>query len=177
MKKLKEYSIPFAGLKLGQHQFNYEIGKAFFEDFNFDEFNDASVQVQVLLDKKSTLLELEFKASGTVNIPCDISSEPYDQKITSSLHLVVKFGEEYNDENEEILIIPHGEHQIQIAQYIYEMIILAVPAKRVHPGIKDGTLDSEIVKKLKELQPKEENNNDTKTDPRWDSLRKLLTDK
>jgi len=177
MKKLKEYSIPFAGLKPGEHRFDYEIGKAFFEDFNFDEFNDASVQVQVVLDKRSTLLELEFNASGTVNVPCDISSEPYDQKIKSSLHLVVKFGEEYNDENEEILIIPHGEHQIQIAQYIYEMIILAVPAKRIHPGIEDGTLDSDIVKKLKELQPKEENDNDTETDPRWDSLRKLLTDK
>jgi uncharacterized metal-binding protein YceD (DUF177 family) len=92
---------------------------------------------------------------------------------------VVKFGESYNDDNEEILIIPHGEYQINVAQYIYELIVLAVPIKKVHPGIEDGSLDSDILKKLKELSPKEktEDKNTEETDPRWDTLKKLLTDK
>ncbi|XLS29116.1 YceD family protein [Flavobacteriaceae bacterium M23B6Z8] len=177
MKKLKEFDIPFVGLKQGKHQFNYHIDNKFFEDLEYNEFNAADLKVQLTLDKKSTLLELLIEAKGTVNIPCDLTSEPYDQIIEANLELVVKFGEEYNDEMEDILIIPHGEFQINVAQYIYEMIILAVPAKRVHPGIEDGTLDSDILKKLEELKPQTEKKNENETDPRWDSLKKLLTDK
>ena len=88
----------------------------------------------------------------------------------------MKFGEEFNDDNDEILIIPQGEHQINVAQFIYEMIVLATPKKRIHPGIEDGTLKSDILAKLEELKPKE-NNNLNEIDPRWEDLKKLLTDK
>ena len=176
MKKLREFDIPFVGLKQGKHRFEYQIKNSFFEAFDYNEFENVSVDVSVILDKKSNLLELEFESKGVIHLRCDLSNEPYDQKVGGKLALVVKFGEDYNDENDEILILPHGEHQLSIAQYIYEMIVLSVPAKRIHPGIKDGTLDSEILKKLEELQPKEAKNND-ETDPRWDTLKKLLTDK
>ncbi|MEE1961537.1 YceD family protein [Flagellimonas taeanensis] len=177
MMKLKEFNIPFSGLKLGKHEFVYEIENAFFESFDYQEFNGASIQVKAILEKMSTMMELKIKAKGTVNVDCDLTGEPYDQPISSDLHLVVKFGEEYNDEDDEILIIPHGEYQINVAQYIYEMLVLAVPQKRVHPGIADGTLKSDILEKLEELQPKEKKEPTDKTDPRWDDLKKLLTDK
>ncbi|MBL7471341.1 YceD family protein [Robertkochia sediminum] len=178
MKQLKEFDIPFVGLKLGKHQFAYQLDKSFFEAFNYDEFAAASLQVDVVLEKKNNMLELSFSTEGSVNVPCDLTDEPFDLPVEGDLHLVVKFGEEYNDENEEMLIIPHGEHQINIAQYVYEMIVLAVPAKRVHPGVEDGSLSSDVLERLEEFQPKEENNNnDGDTDPRWDTLKKLLTDK
>lgn len=91
--------------------------------------------------------------------------------------MVVKFGDEYNDENEEILIIPHGDYQVNVSQYLYEMLVLAVPSKRIHPGVLDGTLRSKAVDKLEELQPKEEKENKEDIDPRWDALKKLITDK
>lgn len=177
MMKLKEFNIPFSGLKLGKHNFVYEIDDAFFESFDYQEFNGASVNISAVLEKMSTMMELEMKATGTINVDCDLTGESYDQPIDSDLKLVVKFGEEYNDEDDEILIIPHGEHQFNIAQYIYEMLVLAVPQKRVHPGVEDGTLQSDILDKLEELQPKEQKEPSEKTDPRWDDLKKLLTDK
>lgn len=175
--KLKEFSIPFSGLKQGKHSFEYNIDNKFFEAFEYDEFNSANIQIEVLLNKTSTMLELEMKAEGTVNVFCDISSEAYDQDIDSTLELVVKFGDEYNDENEEILIIPHGDYQVNVSQYLYEMLVLAVPSKRIHPGVLDGTLRSKAVDKLEELQPKEEKENKEDIDPRWDALKKLITDK
>lgn len=177
MMKLKEFFIPFSGLKLGKHKFVYEIDDAFFESFDYQEFNGASVNISAVLERMSTMMELEMKATGTINVDCDLTGESYDQPIDSDLKLVVKFGEEYNDEDDEILIIPHGEHQFNIAQYIYEMLVLAVPQKRVHPGVEDGTLQSDILDKLEELQPKEQKEPSEKTDPRWDDLKKLLTDK
>lgn len=179
MKPFKEYAIQFVGLKLGKHHFNYQIDKKFFEQFEYDEFNDVDIKVDLLFEKKTTLLELNFKVKGFVNVNCDTSNEPYDQKVKGTFDLVVKFGEEYNDENEDILIIPHGEYEVNVAQYIYELIILSMPTKRVHPGIADGTLHSDILKKLEELSPKglEEKEKTEEIDPRWNTLKKLLTDK
>ncbi|TVZ16035.1 YceD family protein [Maribacter sp. MAR_2009_72] len=175
--KQKEFNIPFSGLKQGKHHFNYQIDNTFFDSFGYDEFNAANVNLDVVLYKSSTMLELDLEASGTVNVNCDITSEPYEQPIDGELHLVVKFGEEFNDEDDEILILPHGEHQLNIAQYVYEMLVLAVPQKRIHPGIEDGTLQSGVLDRLNELRPKEKRTDKEENDPRWDELKKLLTDK
>ncbi|WP_297704523.1 DUF177 domain-containing protein [uncultured Eudoraea sp.] len=175
--KNKEYSIPFAGLKQGKHKFDYQIDNTFFESFDYHEFNDAEIKLHIVLDRMSTVLELEMKTKGTVNLYCDLTSEPFDQKIEASLKLLVKFGDVYNDDDDEILIIPHREHQVNIGQYVYEMIVLSVPSKRIHPGVLDGTLNSEALKRLEELQPKENKKDKNKIDPRWEALKKLLTDK
>ncbi|NJX13934.1 YceD family protein [Tamlana crocina] len=179
MKPLKEFTIPFVGLKLGKHHFDFKIEQAFFEHFEYDDFNDVNVTVDLVLEKKTTLLELHFKISGWVNVNCDLTNEPYNQPIENEFTLVVKFGDEYNDEYTDILIVPHGTFEINIQQYIYEMIVLAVPLKRTHPGIEDGTLDSDILKRLEELSPKlnEKKDNDEDIDPRWNTLKDLLTDK
>ena len=175
--KQKEFNIPFSGLKLGKHGFGYTIENKFFESFGYNEFNDAKIELQVVLNKMSTMMELGMQAKGSVNVDCDTTGEPYDQPILGNLDLVVKFGDSYNDENDEILIIPHGEHQLNISQYIYEMLVLSVPQKRVHPGVLDGSLESEALKRLQELHPKEERDNSKENDPRWDELKKLRTDK
>lgn len=178
MNNLKEYLIQFVGLKIGKHQFDYHIDNSFFGYFEFDEYNASNIKVEVLLEKKTTLLELTIKHKGTVNVPCDLTNEDFDLPIKGKINLIVKFGDAFNDENEELLILPHGEYEFSIAQYIYESIILSVPTKRVHPGVKDGTLDSKALEVLNNLAPSEIKEEETKdTDPRWDDLKKLLTDK
>lgn len=175
--KQKEFSIPFSGLKQGKHSFEFKVDTKFFESFGYNEYNRTNIDVSVWLNKTSTMLELEFNGNGVVNVACDITSEPYDQEVAAQMELVVKFGDAYNDEDDEILIIPQGSHQVNIAQYIYEMLVLAVPQKRVHPGIADGTLKSKALDRLAELQPKETRENKDEIDPRWDKLKNLLTDK
>lgn len=179
MKPLKEFIIPFVGLKIGEHCFEYKIDEKFFEYFEYEEFNDVSVNISVVLNKKASFLELTFNAKGLINVFCDLTNEPYDQDIENCFDLVVNFGDNFDDENEEVLIIPHGEYEINIAQYIYELIVLSMPTRRIHPGINDGTLNSEILDKLEELSPKglEDKKEKKKIDPRWNTLKKLLTDK
>lgn len=176
MKDLKQFNIPFVGLSEGNHDFNYTIDNEFFEYFNFDEFESANLEVTINFLKKTTLFELVFKVKGTVEVPCDVTTEMYHQKIKATLPLIVKFGPEFNDDNEEILILSHDAYQLNVAQYIYEMIVLAVPNKKVHPKVLDGTMESETLKKLKELEIKEENTAE-EVDPRWDKLKNLLTEK
>lgn len=184
MKDLKEFDISFIGLKEGIHQFEYTIDKKFFDFFNYDEFYDSNVKVMVSFLKNTTIFELDFAFSGWVEVACDVTTELFHQPIEANIHLIVKFGDEYNDENEELLIIPFSENKINVAQYIYEAIVLAVPIKRIHPGVIDGSLHSEVLEKLKEFeikdkdQEEEQQENKTKeSDPRWNKLKNIQIEK
>lgn len=184
MKDLKEFDISFIGLKEGIHQFEYTIDKKFFDFFNYDEFYDANVKVMLSFLKNTTIFELDFAFSGWVEVACDITTELFHQPIEADIHLIVKFGDEYNDENEELLIIPHSENKMNVAQYIYEAIVLAVPIKRVHPGVIDGSLHSEVLEKLKEFEIKDEDqeeeqeeNKTKENDPRWNKLKNIQIEK
>ncbi|MGV6844916.1 MAG: YceD family protein [Lutibacter sp.] len=176
MKDLKEFDISFVGLKEGIHQFDYHIKKSFFEYFNFDDFNDAEVKVVLNFNKAATIFELNFNYSGWVEVTCDVSNELFKLPINLNNELVVKFGNQLNLENESLWVIPHQEFKINIAQPIYESIVLAVPLKKIHPGIENGTLKSEVLEKLKELEYKGEKNNE-EVDPRWNKLKNIQIDK
>ena len=178
MEKLKDFLIPFSGLKLGKHQFEFQVNNTFFAHFEYDEFNSSNIKMEVILEKKSTMLELNFSHKGTVNVACDITNEVFDLPIKGKTKLIVKFGEEFNDEHDEYIIIPHGEFEVNVSQYVYEMIVLSVPTRRIHTGIKDGTLQTEALRNLEKFSPTETKTKEIKEiDPRWDGLKKLLTDK
>ena len=186
MKSSRTYTIPFIGLKLGTHQYDYHIDKSFFDVYPQQDFNSTDIDVKLNFTKKTTLLELDFDISGYVNINCDVTNESYNQKVSNVFSIVVKFGQDFDDTNEDLLILPHGAYEVNIQQYIYEFIVLSVPYKRVHPDVLNGTSTSIILDKLNSLEPninKEEDSTDsdhgadddpTDTDPRWDALKKLL---
>lgn len=174
--KLKDFDISFIGLKQGNHEFEYELSDSFFEHFGFNEFCNAEINIQATLTKGSTMMELAVKGNGTVEVNCDLTNEPFKINLTPTLDLVIKFGEEYNDEDDEILVLPHGEYQFNVAQYLYEMTVLSLPQKRIHPGVEDGSLESPLLDKLEDLKPKtvEEKEETNESDPRWDALKDLL---
>jgi len=178
MFNLKQFNVPFVGLKQGVHSFEYEIGNTFFEAFGFNDFNSSHLKVHLTFDKKNHF-ELDFRVTGHINIDCDLSLEPFDLKIKGHLPLIVKFGQEYNDDNDEILIIPYDYYELNVSQFIYELVILSIPVKKIHPKVVDGSMKSEALKKFKELDIK--NNSSTKKeddiDPRWEKLKHLMIEK
>lgn len=179
MKQLNEFLIPFIGLKLGKHPFEYQINNTFFDAFDYSDFENSNIKVNAVLEKKANFMELLLKHRGTIFVPCDTTGEMFDMPIKGKINIVVQFGDEFNNDNEELLILPHGEYQMDISQFIYEMIVLSIPLRRVHPGVKDGTLDSVVLNKLNELKVKkvkEKKDIAEVTDPRWDKLKQLLTD-
>ena len=122
------------------------------------------------------MMELAVKGNGTVEVSCDLTNEPFKMNLNPTLDLVIKFGEEFNDEDDELLVLPHGEYQFNVAQYLYEMTVLSLPQKRIHPGVEDGSLESPLLDKLEDLKPKivEEKEETNESDPRWDALKDLL---
>ncbi len=172
---MKEFDINFSALKTGTHKFNYEFGSQFFTDFGNLSFDDVKLKAEVQLEKKENALELHFSIQGDAFLYCDITNEGFWHPLKSETNLQVKFGEAFDDTNEEILILPHGEHSLNIAQYLYELAILAKPFKVVHPDVLAGKKGQKELQKLEELSPENKNEENTEEiDPRWSKLKDLL---
>ena len=75
-----------------------------------------------------------------------------------------------DDSNDELLILPHGSHSVDLDQFFYEMIVLSMPIRNIHPGIEDGSLKSDIINRLKDFDINKEKSSNF--DPRWDKLKK-----
>ena len=171
MSVSKKFTLKFAGLKDGKHKFEYEADSSFFQFHNYSEFNKANIKFKVDFIKKSTVLELQIIGEGFVNINCTLSNEPFDYNLKSQLKLIVKFGEYYDDSNDELLILPQGSHSINLDQFLYEMVVLSMPIRNVHPGIEDGSIKSDILNRLKDFDINKEKSSNF--DPRWDKLKQL----
>ena len=165
------YDIVFSGLKEGEHEYIYNINDTFLKNFDFNELNNVDIQVKSIFVKNNSLMELRLNGRGSYILTCDISNEEFLHRVDSELNYIIKFGENYNDDNDQFVIIPHNSYKFNIAKTIYEMIVLSIPQKKLHPGVIDGSLNSKTVKILNELSPGTKKN---KLDPRWNKLKDYL---
>ena len=169
MGYLKHFVIPFHGLKEGVHHFDYDIDKRFFESFEYAEINNGKVNVIVELTLQERMLIFDFEIDGYVEVKCDRCLGQFNHNIAGSERLIVKFGKDWIEESDDVLVIPEDEYQFDISKFIYEYIILLLPMQRIHPDDENGdtTCDEEMVNRL------EHHPESSETDPRWDVLLKL----
>ncbi|MFZ4401807.1 MAG: YceD family protein [Bacteroidales bacterium] len=171
MGYLKQYILPFSGLSLDKHYYHFDIDGKFFAEFEYTEIEQASINVDLTLDRQERMLVLDFAINGSINVMCDRCLDNFDFTVDKHERLIVKLGDKWEEESEDILIIPESEHQIDISSYLYEYIVLMLPIKKTHPEDKDGNTkcNPEIINKLNELSKPE-------PDSRWDSLKGLLSE-
>ena len=173
MQFINQFVINFIGLKEGLHEFEFDLDNTFFEHFDYNDFNNCKISTKVVLNKKANLLELNFSSFGKINLNCHVSNEPFDFSHKNEMNLVVKFSSEMINDYEEFLVLPVGASQINVAHYLYETIILSLPIKIIHPGVEDGSLESETLNTLREYEKNVYKKNN-KIDPRWDKLKDLI---
>lgn len=166
---LKQFVIPFSGLSLGNHDYQFKITSEFFEYFEYSEIKHANIDVKVILDKQSTMLIFDFDINGDVELICDRCQDPFPLEIEGEERLIVKFSEEQSSPADEIIILSQFENKIDLNKHIFEYINLLLPYKRVHPDDNNGIslCNKEMIEKLKSLEQTKQ------TDPRWDALKKI----
>lgn len=177
LNTLKTFSIPYTGLKTGKHLFEFRVEEAFFSNFEYSPIKKGSFDVRVEFNKQETMFVLEFELQGTVELLCDRCGEDFLEPLTITERLIFKPGDgDEMESNDEIVIIPRSEHEINLAPYIYEFIVVGQPLVHVHPNLENGTpgcnpVTLEILKKLSAHS--EEEQKEIIIDPRWDALKKL----
>ena len=176
MKKDKEYIITFKGLKDGKHQFNYVIDKDFFSLFDEPLYNDGDIKVNISMNKGMQMLVFDFDIKGTVLSVCDICLEPINVSVNYQSKLYVKFGEQYDETAEDIIVIPHEEYEFDLKHILYDLIVTSLPIRHLHKVNKNGKsgCNPEMLKKLEEYKTEESNVDQNSMDPRWEELKKLI---
>lgn len=172
MDKLRNYELSFSGLKNGKHEFQFEIEKEFFQLFDIEqEFTNPHIIAEILLEKHSTFLEFLVTTKGNVDLVCDITNETFQQFVENEVKVLVKFGESYDDSNEEVITIPMESHAFNVSQLIYENIILSIPMKKISPNVSDE--DIEALERFSPKLEEELEDEEHESDPRWDALKNL----
>lgn len=174
VKVMDEYDIPIYGIKEGIHSYDYKVNTGFFEFFENPDLPGGELDLTLILKKSSQILELDFRFTGSLTLICDRCLEFFDYEVEFEEKLFVRFGDDFEELDDNIIVIPRDESRINIAQYIYEFAALSVPYKKVHPDTNEGKsgCKPEMLKILNELRVSDINQNET-TDPRWDKLKNL----
>lgn len=130
MQALRQFSIPYKGLKDGIHEFEFEIQNDFFSAFEDSPVSTGQLISALLLEKKSDHLILNFKTSGTVDTECDRCTSEIQLPINFANDYIVKFGED--EEEEDVVYIHPDSHEINVARLLYEQIVLALPLIKIY---------------------------------------------
>jgi len=131
------YTLNFSGWKLGEHELNFQLDETFFADFPESEIQESKLNVTGTLDKKQNMLVLDLQVEGEVLLPCDRCAEDTWIHVENVDHLLVKFGEETNTDEDDVWTLGPNEHELDIKRRIYEMALLALPQRRVHSNEAD----------------------------------------
>ncbi len=179
MKNLIDYNIPLSGLKEGIHQYDFTVDEKFFEHFEYSEISKVTIAVHVELDRQATLMVLKFNLKGALTLACSRCLDDFEMPLDFTDKVIIKFGDEVSDSRyigEEVQLVSFNDHEINIAQYIYEFTLLGIPVKRVHPDDEEGnsTCNQDMLDQLEGYSVHEDENEKEDTDPRWDKLRDLL---
>ena len=140
----RDLTIRFSGLTEGKHNFHFEIGNEFFEQIDYSDIKGAELNIDVNMEKRINMLILNFDIIGPVNLMCDKCSDDFDMSVETTEEIIYKFGEGESDD-EKIVIIPENEIELDISQAIYELTVIAIPSKRVHP---EGKCNQDMLKAM-----------------------------
>jgi Predicted metal-binding, possibly nucleic acid-binding protein len=170
---VKEFSVNIIGLSNKVHQFEYLLGDSFFDHYGKNLLSGGEFKAEIALDKHETFIEADFVIIGKARLICDKSLEPFDLPLKLKHKIVFKFGDEEKEVSDEIMIIPRDKDALELGQFIYEFIGLAIPLKKVHPRFQnEEEEDDDSEGKIIYTSGPAEDEPET-IDPRWEKLKKL----
>ncbi len=190
MGRFDKYKIELKGMKADSCKYEFVLDNQFFALIDGPEVQKGKVEVVLSVKRTSHSFELNFRTEGIVWIPCDRCLDDMEQPVSSVDKLIVKFGHEYAEEGDNLIVIPEEEGEINVAWFMYEFIALAIPMKHVHPvGKCNKSMTGKLNKHIRTSSDEEdefaseeddglsgggEENDDSQVDPRWNELKKIL---
>lgn len=169
-------------------KYEYLLDNQFFINIGGEDVQKGRVKVNLTVTKHKGFFDFTFVLSGIAIIPCDRCLDDMDFPIETTAHLAVKFGKDYAEESDEIVVIPESEGIINLAWFLYEFVALAIPIKHVHaPGKCNKQMSSKLKKHSAKSEDEdddsfdmdmddiiitgEDDSTDKDIDPRWDALK------
>ncbi len=164
---MNRYKIAYKGLESGSYSFDFKVDNAFFKEFEMiaasaseeQESSDlilgGACDVTVDLMRSETFLRCGVSIIGSVEVECDRCLEPCSVAVDFEDEFTVKFSDSpelCGEWDGEVMWLPTGEAELDVAQYIYESIVLDLPYQRVHEA---GECNPEMISRFNEISAEE----------------------
>ena len=171
MCSLEFLKIDLKALKEENTFLEFNLDNDYFEALDGAELKKGSLHVSVSIRKATGFFELQLHSTGNIIIPCDRCLDDMEQPVETDNRLVVKLGSEYSEEDD-IIVVPEDEGILDIAWFIYEFVMLAIPIRHVHAP---GKCNPAMTQALEELSADRSSDEESAQpiDPRWEKLKNL----
>ena len=193
LAKLATFRIPLRGAKQGTDNYEFLLDDDFFRAMESIDILGGAVKVSLAVRRANEANYFAIHCQGTIQIVCDRCLEPMDYAMEADYDLAVKYGDEYDDSNDGVLIVPEGDNDLDVAPIVYDTVALSIPLQHVHA---EGECDEATGQALQahtahdlDDEPDEygtyadedadadQLDNETNIDPRWAELMKLKDNK
>ncbi len=177
------YKIDLLSRDLKGKTFEWNIDDAFFADIN-GLVKRGSLHVSVECVSASSVFKFVIHSVGVVIVPCDRCLADLELRIDTEDVLAVKLGIDYADDGD-CVVVPETEGYVDLAQFIYEFIVLSMPITCQHePGKCDDAMMQTLSMHQAARSGQEDGEddgssvsdgakNDSPVDERWAALAKL----
>lgn len=163
---LKQYDVEFVKLNEGTHQFDFEVDNTFFKAFE-SSLTAQNLNVKLHFTKATNMFTLLFEVQGIVNVECDRCLKDIHLPIRNKQSLMVKVTEFAPEEEEDDLVyILPSEYKLNIAQHLFDFILLSIPIKKVCKDTGE-TCDTNITDRITgeidvelEIEPTQDTDNE-----------------
>lgn len=169
MKGLREFQIDIFSLTHKLHEFEFEITDKLFTQYEESLLEKGEGVCKVTLQKSETMMALHFDIDAKVELTCDRSLDKFWQPVKLKEDLIIKFGDENYALSDDVLVIRNDTPSINVGEYIYEFISLAIPMKKLHPRYQDEEEQSDLIYS----SGKDQKDKKGEIDPRWEALKRL----
>lgn len=140
------YTIPYKSLEHGEHTLEFRFDDSLLAAYENTDIRHAEGCVGVVLRRGGSMLELQVAIRGSVTVPCDRCLDDCTLPVRFDGTLVVKFSDQVEEYDGEVMWISPSAGSVDLTQYIYESILLSLPYQRVHP---DGECDPEMLARFR----------------------------
>lgn len=146
MGKLDTYTIDLKRILTHAEEFNYRLDDDFFAALEAGEVQGGQVAAHLRVEPRAGRHVLSFSLEGTVRLTCDRCLDEMDYPVAVTRELTVKFGPEFSDEGDDLVIVSEAEGRIDVAWYLYEFIALSLPMQHMHA---EGECNEEMMRALR----------------------------
>lgn len=147
MGKFSKYNLPLKSMPKGTHEYEYHLDKQFFEDMDSSDVRNADLDVRLVVRYDGIAYDLSFAITGEITLLCDRCLDEMQMPVDTNYHIVVKYGDDYRDDSDELLEIPERDANLNVSYMIYDTVVLTIPIKHVHPVGKCNRAMSALLKK------------------------------
>ncbi len=167
-----QFALKLKTLSESKHPMAFDLDDDYFEALESPVISGGSVKMRGTVERVGSVFTIEMDFMGEVRSTCDRCLAPLLLPVNTNARLIVKFGEEYREESEEIIVISEREGVVDLSWQMYEFIVLSLPMQRMHP---EGECDPEMISVMNRYSSgsQTEFRENAVADPRWAALASL----